>query len=159
MLFGLPDMSSDLDDPRLLAVRRYMDLYCAVHDHYDHCEELQHAHELDDDRRVVVGLSAGCGYVLRLELRMRGSSAETGFTLIQTGLGLRPPLLRVMRRASSSAWQAQQFHLSKSSKELLRLCKRFDLAIEGQRYTLNDYTANIIFGKACQMMLYGFMSR
>jgi hypothetical protein len=114
---------------------------------------------MDDDRRVVIGLSAGCGYILRLEMRMRSSGAETGFTLIQTGFGFRPPLIRVMRRVRGLDWQAQQFHLNKSSNEMFRLCKSMSLATEGQRYALSDYAANTCFGKACQMMLYGFMSR
>jgi hypothetical protein len=159
MFFGLPDLSSDIDDPRILGVRRYMDLYCAVHDHYDRCEELKHEHDLDSDRRVTVGLNADCGYILRLEMRMRSSSVETGFTLIQTGHGARPPLIRVMRRVHSVDWQAQQFHLSKSSNELFRLCKSMNLVSEGERYTVSDYAANICFGKVCQMMCYGFMRR
>jgi hypothetical protein len=159
MLFGLPDMSSNLDDPRLLAVRRFMDMYCAVHDHYDHCDELVHEHDMNSEHRVVVGLEAGCGYVLRLEMRMRSSNTETGFTLIQTGLGFRSPLVRVLRRSNTADWRAQQFHLSSSTNEMHRLCKSMDLAIEGHRYAMSDYTANICFGKACQMMLYGFMSR
>jgi hypothetical protein len=159
MQFGLPDLSSDLDDPRMLAVRRYLDLYCAVYDHYDHCDEIVHKQDMDDDNRATVGLDAGCGYILRLEMRLRGSGTETGFTLIQTGHGLRPPIIRVMLRSSTSEWQAQQFHMNKSSNEMFRLCKSMGLTVEGQRYALDDLAANIYFGKACQMMLYAFMKR
>lgn len=157
MLFGLPGLS-EFEDPLMITARRYHDLHYAVQDHYDHCDELKRTQE-DDANRVAIGLDASCGYVLRLEMRMRGRHAESGYTLIQTGYGLHSPIVRVCRRSNAEAWMAVSFNMQKASKELLRLCKMVGLQVEGQRYALSDLGSNVTFGKCCEIMLYGFMVR
>ncbi|MCE9586366.1 hypothetical protein K8R04_03550 [Candidatus Uhrbacteria bacterium] len=158
MLFGLPDLSSGLDNPETLAIRRFMDLGFAVEDHHDRLDELEQEIE-SDDYKVTASFSASCGYVLRLEMRKRAKSIETGFTLVEPGLGFHTPLIRFYRRPSVGSWLGFQVNLEYGSHEMRRLCKRTGLIEPSKRYECSDLVANNVFGKTCQMMLYGFMSR
>ena len=158
MFLWLPDSSSDLDDLQMLAIRRYLELYQAVEDHYDHLDELEHGLE-SDDSKVIASISASCGYVLRLELRKRIQSIETGFTLVQQNPSLRTSLIRFYRRSSGGPWRGFQLNKEFGSHEMRRLCKSFGLDAPSKRYEFSDLAVNSVFGKACWMTLYGFMSR
>lgn len=158
MFFGLPDLTSDLDDPKMLSVRRFMDLGFAVEDHNDRCEELKTDVE-SDDSKVTALLSASCGYVLRVEMRMRPRSIETGFTLLLPEQGVHTPLIRFYRRSSGGPWYGFQVNLEYGPHEMSRLCKSVGLDVPSKRYEYSDQGANVVFGKCCKMMLYGFMSR
>lgn len=158
MLFGLPNMSAGLDNPEMLALRRFMDLGLAVEDHHDRRDELENKIE-SDDSKVTASFSASCGYMLRLEMRKRARNIETGFTLVEPGRGFHTPLIRYYRRSSVGAWLGFQVNLEYGSHEMRRLCKSVGLVEPSKRYECSDFVANRVFGKSCQMMLYGFMSR
>ncbi|GEM_PF-2758598 len=156
MFFGLPDMSSDLDDPRMYAIRRYLDLFYSVLDHYDNLDELE-SEQKTSDSSTSIGYSADCGYVLRLEMRIRRGKPETGFTLVQIGHDLHSPLIRASRRMGCS-WQAYQLNMENASSEMHLLMCGMGLVQPSARYEFTELRSNKLFGLCCEMMIYGFLS-
>lgn len=157
MLFSLPDLSADLDDPRMYSVRRYFDLYHAVYDHTDGQECFEQL-EQSTANTSIVELSADCGYILRLELRLRGESLESGFTLLEMGKGTKAGIIRAYRRYHGP-WLAFHLNMDDASNEMRRLVASAGLDKASVRYEMTDRAASTVFGKCCEMMLFGFMRR
>src|SRR5690242_4915646 len=98
MFFFLPVLSGSTDDPLVLAIRRYLDLYSAIHDHDEHGVEIKRE-ELQTDRLAGVIYDGDCGYKLRIEFRLRGERLQTGYTLMESFQhGYNMPALRLVRR-------------------------------------------------------------
>jgi hypothetical protein len=158
MSFFLPDLSLGKMDSHDLAIRRYLDLYLAVYDHYDHVDELKHE-ELHTDTLAGVIYDADCGYKLRLEFRVRGARLQTGFTLMESFQhGFHMPALRLVRPIKG-VWQGFMLNQTHASPEFQRFFASLGLNIDAKRHEFSDLAVNIIFGKCCQMLLYGFLKR
>lgn len=157
MPFWLPDMT-DISGPTTIAVRRQLELLLAVYDHVEDQSELPMPEESSTSNSFIVGLDAHCGYTLRIELRSRSNRLESGYTLVEHGHDLHSPVFRAMRRVDGP-WVLYGLNMDRASAEMRRLVDSLGLAVPSKRYETTDLAANIIFGKCCQMMLYGFMSR
>jgi len=105
----------------------------------------------------MLSFDGSCGYILRLEVRKRNQAHEAGFTLIQKGLDLHSPILRATKRAHG-AWMFYALNTERANPEMHRLLKSLGMANDSQRHTVTDLSANIGFGRCCQMMLFGFLS-
>jgi hypothetical protein len=157
MHFGIPDLSASSDDPQMVGIRRYVDLYCAV---CDHCRNANDLKEESFKSRELAGtvFTTESGYDLRIELRVRNGRVQVGFTLIEADHGYDMPALRLVRRIGEP-WTGFQLNLHKASPELRRFVGSLGLENPAKRYVFTDYATNIVFGKACQMMRYGFLDR
>lgn len=157
MYFGIPDLSAWSNDPQIIGIRRYLDLYCAVCDHCRDCNDLKDESFTSKNLAGVV-FTTDRGYDLRIELRFRNGRVQVGFTLIEADHGYDMPALRMVRRIGEP-WSGFQLNMHKASPELLRFVGSLGLENPAKRYIFTDYAANIIFGKACQMMVQGFLNR
>jgi hypothetical protein len=157
MFFWYPDLSADIGDPRVYAVRRCMDLYYAVHDHTDGRPDFKQLNQ-DTPSASMIELFADCGYVLRLELRLRGESVETGFTLMEMGKGSKTGIIRAYRRYQGP-WLIFHINLEHAAREMSRLVMSAGMEKPSVRYEMTERAANVVFGKCCEMMLFGFMKR
>lgn len=155
-MFWMPDLS-DLSDPMSIAIRRQYELMLAVFDHARE-SELPDPEEVTTSNGFAVGYDTDCGYALRIELRSRSGRLESGFTLVEQGRDLHSPIFRAMRGATGP-WVLYALNIDKASPEMRRLVGSLGISTPSKRYETTDFAANIIFGKCCQMMLYGFMSR
>lgn len=157
MLFSVPDLSADINDPRMYAVRRCIDLYYAVHDHTDGQECFEQL-EQNTANAALIELFADCGYILRLELRQRGENLESGFTLLEMEKGTKAGIIRAYRRYHGP-WLVFHLNMDHASNEMRRLVASAGMDKQSVRYEMTDRAANVVFGKCCQMMLFGFMRR
>ncbi len=152
-----PDVTSSFDEPGMLAVRRHFDLILSVHDHVEE-GDLPEPEEDSGNTHFTIGFDADSGYVLRIELRQRGHRVVSGFTLVEEGYGLHSPMLRATR-AIDGPWRLRQLNVENATSEMVSLVRSFDIEKPGVRYAATDYSVNILFGKCCQMMVYGFVCR